>query len=810
MFRSLRTELRNAARSLARAPGMAISAITCLALGIGGTTAVASAVSRALLQPLPFRSPDQLVAVHRTTPQTGPMGQWPESPANYHALAERTKTVQSLSAITFGSVLVDVGSETVQASKMLVTGGLFHMLGARPELGRWLTPDDDRLDAPLTMVLSDAFWRSHFNADPHVIGRTINVDGSPATVVGVAPADFRIPHGSRVLKGDLWMPIRFTPSQLSQAGNNMLFMLGRLAPGATVASAQSEMRALFAQLVAANPQLRSENLRVAELGGENAKAVRTPLLLLLGAVAMVLLIAATNVAALLLARGVERRREMAVRVALGAGHWRAMRPALLESLLITAVGTVLGFVIGYLGVRSIGALAASRLPQLAGLHIDARVIVFGVALAIVVGVACGIVPAWRGATVDPQDALRGGRGGGGGREHHRALRALVTGEIALSLVLLIGAGLVLKAFAALVGNDPGFETGHVLVFDVTVASTRYPQATSVRRFLQPAFDGIRAIPGVEAVGAINAMPYDAWGINTNIWYEGRPAEDPTRMPLVEVRYATPGFFRVTGQRLIAGRLLGPQDDESSKAPPVVVVNEALVKRDYKGANPVGRRFHLTDTSFATIVGVVSDIRNVGPYAPPAPEMYWNYLQADPGSSGFSVMVRTRGDPANVVNAVRNAIHTADPTAAVYGVEPMNDLIAHSLGQPRFYVGMLMSFAGIALVLTIAGLYGILSYAVAQRTRELGIRLALGSPRERLVRLVTGEGLMLVVTGIVIGFAGSFGLTRLMTSMLYGVNPLDTATWSLAALIMVAVGLAATLVPAARAMRVDPIIAIRTE
>lgn len=810
MFRSLRTDLRNAVRSLARSPGMTVSAVVCLALGIGGTTAVASAVSRALLQPLPFRDPGRLVAVHRTTPQSGPQGTWPESPANYHDLALRTKTVQSLSALTFGTALVDVGGETVEATQMLATGDLFHMLGATPERGRWLSPDDDRLDAPPTTVLSDAFWRSHFGADPSVVGRTINVDGKPTTVVGIAPPDFRVPHGARVLKGDLWTPIRFTPQQLSQRGNNMLFMLGRLAPGATIASAQSELRSLFAQLVAANPQLRSENLRVAQLGGENAQAVRKPLLLLLGAVAMVLLIAATNVAAMLLARGVERRREMAVRVALGAGRWHAMRPALVESLLITAVGAAIGFGLAWIGVRSIGALAASRLPQLAGLHIDARVVAFGIALAIVVGIACGIVPAVRGASVDPQDALRGGRGAGGGREHHRAFRALVAGEIALSLVLLIGAGLVLKAFASLIGNDPGFETAHVLTMDLTVASARYPDATSVRRFLEPAFDRIAALPGVESVGSISAMPYEVWGINSNIWYEGQAATEPTRMPLVEFRYATPGFFRVTGQRLIAGRLLGPQDDESPKAPPVVVVNEALVKRDFKGQNPVGHRFHSSDTSYATIVGVVSDIRNVGPFAPAAPEMYWNVLQAAPGASRFPVMIRTRGAPSDVVNAVRTAVHAVDPTAAVADVAPMPELIAHSLGQPRFYLSMLMSFAGIALVLTIAGLYGILSYAVAQRTRDLGIRIALGSSRERLVRLVTAEGMALVVTGIVIGFVGSFGLTRLMTSMLYGVSPLDARTWVLAALSLLVPTAVATMVPAVRASKADPVLAMRAE
>ncbi|HEX3088961.1 MAG TPA: ABC transporter permease, partial [Ilumatobacteraceae bacterium] len=437
---SLIVELRTAARSLAHAPAMAISAVLCLALGIGGTTAVASAIDRALLQQLPVHDADRLVAVHRITPQSGPQGTWPESPANYADLARESRTVDSLAAVTFGTALVDLGSETVQASELLVTGNLFPMLGATAEMGRLITPDDDRTDAPLVAVLSDEFWRAKFAADRGIVGHTVDIDGKPTTIVGVTPPQFRIPHGGRILQGDVWIPIRFTPDRLAVRGNNMLLMLGRLAPGATPTTAQSELRGLFARLVSQYPQLKGENLRVAPLVAETAKSVRQPLLLLFGAVCMVLLIAATNVAALLLARGVHREREMAVRTALGASRWHVVRPALIESLLISVIGTVAGLALAVAGVRTIGALAAARMPQLAGLTVDARVVAFGVAIAVLVSIACGAAPAWRNTTVDPQDALRGGRGGGSGREQHRALRTLVVAEIALSLVLLIGAG----------------------------------------------------------------------------------------------------------------------------------------------------------------------------------------------------------------------------------------------------------------------------------------------------------------------------------------------------------------------------------
>jgi predicted permease len=424
---------------------------------------------------------------------------------------------------------------------------------------------------------------------------------------------------------------------------------------------------------------------------------------------------------------------------------------------------------------------------------------------------CGAAPAWRGASVDPQDALRGGRGGGLGRSQHRTLRTLVVFEIALSVVLLIGAGLVLKGFAGLLRNDPGFETAHVLTLRVAVPAAAYADRPAVPRFLEPALEAIAANPQVESAGASSAPPYVNWGINTSIRYEGVPNDDPTRFPVVEQRSVTPGYFAVTKQRLISGRLLNASDDESPTSPPVVVVNQALVKRDFHGESPVGRRFYTSDTSFATIVGVVSDVRNAGPIADPAPEMYWTYRQSALGSTSFPLMVRVRGSDATaVVGAVRAAIRRVDPQAALSQELPMTDVIAKALGRPRFYFSLLGTFAAVALLLALAGLYGVLSYVVAQRTRELGIRTALGSSSSGLLALVTRDGLTLVGLGIALGLAGGAAVTRLMAFMLYGVSPLDVMTWAAAALLMLAAGALASLVPARRATRVDPTIAIRAE
>ena len=808
---TMATELRNAVRSLSRSPTLSLCAILCLALGIGATTAISSALSRALLQPLPFTEPERLVAVHRITPQSGPDGSWSQSAANYTDLARESRQVTGLAAITWGTALINLPDDAVQASQHFVSGNLFRTLGVSAQLGRLITPDDDRLDAPIVAVLSDAIWRARFGADPGIVGRSVSIDGEQTTIIGVTPRDFRIPHGNNMLGADVWMPFRFTPQRLTQRRNNFLLTFGRLAPGATVATAQAELRGIFANLVAAHPELQGENVRVAALHAESTRAVRKPLLLVFGAVVIVLLIAATNVAALLLARGVHKQRETAVRAALGASRWDTIRPALIESFVLTSVSAILGIALAALGVKTIGLLAAARMPQLAGLSLDWRVLGFALVLVVIVAIACGAAPAWRGSFVDPQDALRGGRGGGAGRDHHRALRSLVVVEIALSLVLLLGAGLVLKAVATLLGYDPGFDASRLVTLRITAPATRYPNQTAVRDFVEPAIQAITALPGVEAAAAISAVPYVTWGNNSNTRYEGMPKNDPSRLPLVEWRRVTPGFFDVTGQRLISGRLLAAADDERPEAPVVVVVNEALVQRDFRGRDPVGQRFHRSDTTFATIVGVVSNIRNNGPTDEPAPEMYWTYRQTVPGASTVQLMVRTRrGDPLTVAPAIRDAVRGVDPQAAVASFRSMDEVIAASIGRPRFYLSLLGTFAGIALLLAIAGLYGVLSYAVAQRTREIGIRTALGSPRSALIRLFAMEGFRLVVAGVVLGLIGALAASRLMESLLYGVSPLDRSTWALAPLVMIVAAMAAAIFPARRAARVDPLVAIQAD
>jgi predicted permease len=802
-----RVELREAWRAIWRRPTVTISAVLCLALGLGVTTAIASALDRALLQPLPFRAPQELVTVYRTTPHfdTGPA-----SAPNYRDLAAQTRQLSQLAAVGFTQALLSLPEEAVQVSAYRVTGNFFPMLGTAAQRGRLLTAADDAPGEAPVVVLSDEFWRARLGADPGIVGRTLRLDGHEATVVGILPPRFRVPHGAAMLRSDLWLPMRFTQRELDARYNNYLRTMGRLAPGATVASAEQELRRLFDGLTGIYPDLKGQSLRVLPLQTEGARVVRGPLLLLFGAVCLVLLIAATNVASLLLARGVERRREMAIRVALGARRLEVMRPVLVESLLLSGIGLGLGLCLAWAGVRTIGSVGATYVPQIAGLSLDLRMVGFAVGLTLLVALLCGAVPAWRCAAVDPQQALRAGAGGA--PTHHRPLRFLVALEVALSLMLLLGAGLVLKGFLGLVGRDPGFDPRPVLTLAVTVSPEAYQDGSAPARFLAPALENIRAVPGVVAAGGISLLPYGDWGSNFNIRYEGQPESDPTTQPLVESRSATPDFFNVTGQRLLAGRLL-EQTDADSEAPAVVVVNQALVRRDFPGQeqNVVGKRFYLGRSSFATIVGVVSDVRNFGPANDPRPEVYWSYRQGSDFGSSFPIMVRAaRGDPAALVQPVLAAIHAVDPGAAVGRVMPMPELIARSVGRPRFYLILLSVFAGVALFLALAGLYGVLSYSVAQRSRELGIRTALGSSPVATIRLVTGQGMALVGAGLGAGLVGAVALTRVLQSLLYGVSPLDPVTWLLATTLLAAAGLVAALGPARRATQVDPLVAMRAD
>jgi predicted permease len=801
----LGSDIRQAWRGMWRAPGTTAAAILCLGLGIGATTAIYSAVNAALLRPLPFPEPDRLVTIYRTTPHfnTGPF-----SPANFLDLRENVSGLAGIAAMTTRAMVLQWSDASTRVSANPASGDLFSLLGVRPLRGRLIQRADEAGDQPAVAVVSEELWRDRFGGAGDVVGRTIRLDGVEHEVIGVLPRGFRVPHGNQALRADVWVPLRISAEEATWRRNNYLMLIGRLRDGVAVENAHSELFATMAGIVEQYPELRGEQLRVLALHQEAVRTVRGPLLLLMGAVAFVLLIATANVASLLLARGVSRRTEFALRSVLGASRWRVLRPALVESALLAAVGGVVGIGLAWSGARLIRSLVPGRLPQLQDLAMDPAVLAFAISLAAGVSLLCGLAPAWQANRTDPQSALRDSGRTGKGRSHQTFLRHLVAVEVGLSLVLLIGAGLVLRGFGTLVGQDPGFDPQPLLTLEVNVPPDRYGGGETADRFLTPALEAIRRVPGVIDASAISLIPYTNWGWNFNIRYEGQPGGDPTQLPLVETRVASPTHFATFGMTLMRGRLLTEQDGPATAA--VAVVNQALVDRDFPTTDPIGKRFHTGDTTFATIVGVVSDMKNMGPERPPHAQIYRSYRQANPGASSYPIVVRVNGDPANIAGQVSTAVLSVDPAAAISAVLPMEDVIAGSVARPRFYLVLLAVFAAVALVLALAGLYGVMSYVVAQRTREIGIRSALGSTPSQIIGLVMRQGLGLVAMGTFAGLLGAFGLTRLLTSLLFGVSPLDFMTWLLVTMLLASAAAAATLLPARRASSVAPLVAIRTE
>jgi len=799
-------QVRIAVRSLGRTPVVTIAAVVSLALGLGATTAVFSAVNAALLEGLPFYRQDRLVSVFRTTPhfRNGPF-----APANFLDLRAQTATLSALGAVSYNTALLKETDGTTQVSAYAVSGEVFSLLGVTPKLGRVLGPVDEEADQPLVAIVSGELFRTRFGSDPSLIGSTVLLDGEAHTIIGVLPDEFRIPHRTQNLSSDFWVPLRFTEEQAQRRRNNYLQLLGRLADGRAVAEAEAELVTLMAGIADDYPEVRGESVRAGVMQRESAGPVQAPLLLMLGAVGLVLLIATANVASLILARGAERGHEVALRTALGASRGSIVRGVLMESGVIATAGIALGLGIAWFSVGAIGTLGARIFPQLEGLGLDGPVVAFAVIITAMVAVWCGIIPAWHIAKSDPQDALRSGTRAGIARAHHRFLRGLVVTEVAVSALLLLGAGLLVRSFLGLLERSPGFDSGSLLTMVVDVSPERYTDVDAVRGFLLPGLEAVRNLPGVEDAGIISRVPYINWGNNFNIRYEGVPGDDPTQLPLTENRVITPSFFSTFEMTLLRGRMFTNSDGALEDSPPLVVVNEALVKRDFPDGDVIGKRFHSGDT-FATIIGVVADIRNVGPIRDPAPEVYWNITQGSSSWTRFPLVVRSGTTLTGQARAITTALRSIDPDVAVTRVLPMDDAIERSMGRQRFFMLLLGSFAGVALVLSVTGLYGVISYAVARRTRELGIRAALGSTRSRIIGLVLRDAVALALVGLVVGATAGAGLTRLLTGMLYGVSPLNPTVWSLALATLFTTAVIASYIPALRAARVDPLEAIRCE
>ena len=799
------SQLRHSTRALIRSPGFSVAAVLCLALAIGANTAIFTVVNAVLLKPLGYAEPSRLVMLWERSQQR-PDGHNSVAPADFLDWRALNHSFTDIAAFYEGHVSVTGLGEPEQVAMQGVTASIFPVLGVPPALGRSFTEDEDTPSGPAVTVLSHEFWRSHFNADPHVLGRALMLDGTPFTVIGVMPPGFVV-KGRATAPPALWTPLSLDrANDYRETSGRYLLSVGRLKPGVTVAAADADLRAVAARLAQEHPVFNAGwTTTLVPMQESVTGAARTPLLVLAGVVAFVLLIACANVANLQLARGAARRRELAVRTALGASRSRLLRELLTESLLVAAAGGMLGLLLAVWGTAALVAAAPPAVPRLADIAVDGRTLLFTAALSIVTGLLFGLLPALHGSRTNLNDVLKeGGRGAAGGRVRS----GLVAAQLALSLILLVGAGLLIRSFARLSREDPGFDAGHVLTARVDLPRSRY--ATDARQvaFFDQLLAQIRRVPGVTAASAINWLPFGGNGSATDYFVEGRPVPAPGQELDADIRAVDPDYFHTLQIPIRSGEMFTTRDGPAVRK--AVVVNEALVHQVFRGENPIGRRILMPwgDTLVGEIVGVVGDTRHAGLDSLPHPTIFWALAQFP--SSFMSLVIRTSRPPEALVSPVARELHALDPALPLADARPLDAYLGQSIAAQRFTMLLLAAFAAVAVILAAIGISAVVANAVVQRTREIGVRMALGAARQDVVRLIIGQGMPLVGVGIAVGLAGAFALSRVLRSLLYGVSPTDAVTFAGVAVLLAVVAVVAAYLPARRAAAVDPMVALRTE
>ena len=791
-------DLRYGLRTFIRQPGFALTAVLALALGIGANTAVFSVVYAVLLKPLPYPDPTALIYAHDTYPAVTFAS---VSAAKYIALRERNRTLDSLGAQAPGSVTLTGRGEPEQVPASRWTADLFRVYRIDPALGRWFSAEEDAPNAGPVIVLSHSLWRRRFGGDPKIIGQSITANGVATTVVGVMPQDFGPSAATQA-----WIPLGF--GNAPAPGGNFLRLTGRVKPGVSVDQVQQDLSAVSAAFNRENGLQR--DVKVWPLHEIMVTDNKRTLLVLQGAVVFVLLVACANVANLLLARSVGRERELAIRAAIGAGRGRLVRQLLTESLLLSVLGAAVGIILASWLLRLFIAMAPAGFPRIATVGIDTGVLTFTLIVAVATGLIFGVAPARRGFRTDPNDSLRdtGARGATSGGSRG-ASRLLVIAEVAVALVLVIGAGLMVKSLLNLQAERTGFRSDGLLTFELNLPAARYQQSNTIG-FYQRALDEIRAVPGVQSAGAINYLPLANFGFNGTFTIEGRPPFPTDTAPVVEFRAVTPGYFGTMGIPLVRGQDFSERDTAGARA--VVIINQTMADRYWANQNPIGARVLLgydSGSVWREIVGVVGDVRSWRVNTPPVPESYVPHPQAP--SAGMGVAVRLDGvSPSIVLPAIRQRMAALDSALPLVRVRPMAEIVSASTGETRLSSVLTTVFALVAALLASMGIYSLIAYSVAQRSREIGIRVALGADRSSVVRMVVGEGLMLAAVGLVAGVAGAFLLTRALRTLLYEVSPTDPGVLLLTCGGVLIVAALASVVPAVRALRVDPAVALRAE
>jgi putative ABC transport system permease protein len=825
---SLLHDLRRGLVALGRTPRATAIIVLTLAIGIGANTAIFSIVDGVLLRRAPIDGFERLVMVWETDRNSGTIRE-PGSIPDYLDYQQRARTVDTLAGFMAGDASVaQPGADPARLAAVRVSAGALPMVGVRPIVGRLFTDEDDRPGGGPMVVISEALWTRLFNRDPGAVGRSIDVDEKASTIVGVAPdvADFGL---SQVLAAsvygrgfvdrgnprvDLWLPLRPDPQELPR-GTHPLIMIGQLAREASPAAAQQELADIAADLERGYPENANRGVFVERLSDVVFGPVRPALLMLLGAVGLVLLVACANVANLLLARGVGRLREVAVQSALGASMGRIARQFLLEGLLLTLAGAVCGVALAVVGVKALVAAAPATVPRVLQVGVDLRVLAVTLVVCVGVGVLFGLVPTLQARAADLQSALRSATGRSGGSTDHvgwRIRSAIVVAELALSVMLLIGAALLMRSFRELQRVDPGFDAAGVLKAEFQLPSSRYPSNFAVfpnfkemHALTDALVERVGALGGVESAAVAGNHPLDP-GFTNSFVVVGREAE-ARNWPEISIRRVTPGYFRTVGLRLVRGRLLERSDTPTS--PPVLLINESAARRFFGDREPLGAMLRFWGAS-RRVVGIVADERMRG-IAVPAPLAAYAPLAQAPSVGGAGVLlVRTSGDLQGLATEVRNVLRDLDPGIPMFAVEPLEQTVSKSIAERRFAMLLLGLFAATALTLAAIGVHGAFSYTVEQRTREIGIRMALGAQPRQTLRLLMEQGALLTGAGLAIGLLGAVGLTRLLASLLFEVTPTDPAAFAAVATLMVAVALLATFLSARGVLKVEPVVALRAE
>jgi putative ABC transport system permease protein len=799
-------DLRYGLRTLVKNPGFTIVAVIALALGIGANSAIFSVVNTVLLRPLPYQNPDALVMVWEDATHLGFPRNTP-SAANFIDWRTQNTVFEGMATTAERSFNLTGVGEPERFDGRRVSGNLFTLLGVEPQLGRTFLPEEDKPGAARAVILSYGLWQRRFGSDPKIVGQPLSLNGESYTVVGVMPRSFQFP----TRKDQLWVPIAFSSEEAASRGNHYLEVVARIKPGVTLRQAQAEMGTIGARLAQQYPE---ENTRmgvvVTPLHEQLVGDIKPALLILLGAVGFVLLIACANVANLLLARAAVRQKEIALRLALGASRSRLTRQFLTESVLLAALGGGVGLLLSIAGIDLLKRFIPDTISQAHAIGIDGKVLVFTMLVSLVTGLIFGLAPAAQASNFNLNETLKeGGRDSGAGSGGNRIRALLVISEVAVSFILLIGAGLLINSFLHLRNLDPGYRADHLLAMKVALPDSKYPDKERRSPFYAEVIRRVQALPGVQSVAVASNLPLTYNGDSMPIGVEGRADPPPDQRPDVILRVVSPGYFSTMGIALVKGRDFSERDN--ADATKVVVVSEKTARHFWPGEDPIGKRLKpgstTSESPWREVIGVVKDVRQNDFVAEPKMEMYMAYPQLSSFAPN-ALVVRTNVAPLSLATSVRNAVWAVDKDQPVSDIRTMEGIVSESVARQRFSMLLLGIFASLALILAAVGIYGVMSYSIAQRTREIGIRMALGAQRSDVLKLAVGQGLRLVLIGVAIGLGAAFILTRVMASLLFGVSATDPTTFATISLVLISVALLASYIPALRATRVDPMVALR--